>query len=229
MFFPIWSKTLQTRYTPGGAFMTGVIAFGFGSMGDILLFRLRLDDPLSAFGIHGISGFWGIMAVPFFAAEHCLNAGSPESEPGAGDAVPPTLGLFYGGTFAQFWTLFWNQFFSFVVLSSWSFGTTFLFCFIGSKITAIRCPLVDEIIGTDKGDEVRKKVAKISLKEVEIALVSAERRDAGMGLLQGLLVKGGGGGEGGDDIEDDAAGGAAMPGTDGRDSDDEEGGDNGSF
>ena len=34
-----------------------------------LLVRLKIDDALDAFPVHGVCGFWGVIAVGFFAKE----------------------------------------------------------------------------------------------------------------------------------------------------------------
>ncbi len=79
---------------------------------DRLLRRLELDDAVSAFGIHGMAGSWGILAVPFFASPYCQNTGD-----GA------VIGLFYGGE--NFGDLFTTQLVGLVAVQAWAFGMVF--------------------------------------------------------------------------------------------------------
>jgi len=51
---------------PWAAIVTGVIG-GFVYTGaSKLLLKLKVDDPLDAFAVHGACGFWGVAAVGFF-------------------------------------------------------------------------------------------------------------------------------------------------------------------
>jgi ammonium transporter len=53
--------------TPGFALLTGVLAAGVYKGAEVLLLRLRIDDPLNAFPVHGACGTLGLIAVGLFA------------------------------------------------------------------------------------------------------------------------------------------------------------------
>ena len=50
--------------------------------------KLKIDDPVGAFAVHGVNGFWGVLALGLFA----------DGSYGDGwNGVPGTVkGLFYG-------------------------------------------------------------------------------------------------------------------------------------
>ncbi|KAJ9452123.1 Ammonium transporter 1 member 1 [Diplonema papillatum] len=66
----------------------GLIYYG----ASIMLVKLRIDDPLDAFAVHGVCGYWGITAVGFFAT-------STNVRTAYGDAMADKdyYGVFYGG------------------------------------------------------------------------------------------------------------------------------------
>ena len=75
------------NFTSFGTIVTGFLA------GIIVVFSIKavesakIDDPVGAFSVHGVCGFWGLIATGLFA-----NAGSPV---GGGEGA--SEGLFYGG------------------------------------------------------------------------------------------------------------------------------------
>lgn len=81
--------------TPACAFVTPVSAIVIGLVSSGLCYfavaylkeKLRYDDALDAFGIHGISGTWGTLATALF----CSTALNPNS----------VDGLYYSGSFSQ--------------------------------------------------------------------------------------------------------------------------------
>ncbi|MCP5106330.1 MAG: ammonium transporter, partial [bacterium] len=57
---------------PGFAILIGFIG-GFVYFGTSkLLDYLRIDDPLDAFPVHGMCGFWGVLATGLFATDDNL-------------------------------------------------------------------------------------------------------------------------------------------------------------
>lgn len=76
---------------PWAAVVIGLVA------GLVMLFtvrlvetRLKADDPVGAFGVHGMAGIWGTLSTGLFAAPHLV------SQLGIGQP-----GLFYGGGLTQ--------------------------------------------------------------------------------------------------------------------------------
>ena len=66
--------------TPTASLLIGVLAGALTFYGVELMERLRIDDPVGAFPVHGMNGIFGTLAVGLFATEG---------------------GLFYGGGFTQ--------------------------------------------------------------------------------------------------------------------------------
>merc|ERR1712157_552943 len=64
--------------SPEGSLGIGVIGGIVYSLSSFLLRRLRIDDPLDAFSVHGACGIWGVIAVgPFGIHEYiCGDAAS---------------------------------------------------------------------------------------------------------------------------------------------------------
>ena len=90
----------------GAAIFIGAVAGALVVFGVEWLNKLKIDDPIGAFPVHGICGIWGTLAVGIFGQEIL---GSPMD------------GLFYGGGFSQLGIQSLGIFasLSFVVLSMW--------------------------------------------------------------------------------------------------------------
>eukprot|EP00494_Astrolonche_serrata_P032765 UN33034 len=63
----------------GSAVFIGMVGSGlyFGASG--LLKFYRIDDPLDASAVHGVSGFWGVMASALFSTQDHLRAAFPKA------------------------------------------------------------------------------------------------------------------------------------------------------
>ncbi len=72
-----WFGTIATAFVAGTLVVFSVYAIE----------RLRIDDPVGAFSVHGAAGLWGLVATGLFATTTPIN-GATES-----------AGLFYGGGF----------------------------------------------------------------------------------------------------------------------------------
>ena len=55
--------------SPEGSLVIGVIGGVVYSLSSVLLRKLRIDDPLDAFSVHGACGMWGVIAVGFFGVQ----------------------------------------------------------------------------------------------------------------------------------------------------------------
>ena len=69
-----------------------------------LLFKLKIDDPLEAFQVHGACGFWGCIAVAFFKKDD---------------------GIFYGGEKAG--ELLAVQVYGCLAIMAWTAATSLIF------------------------------------------------------------------------------------------------------
>ena len=107
---------------PIGAFIIGVIA-GFIVVGSIVFVegKLKVDDPVGAVSVHGVSGVWGVLAVGLFA----------DGSYGAGwNGVEGTVtGLLYGGGFGQLGA----QVITAGVAAAWAFGIMYAFFKVQDK------------------------------------------------------------------------------------------------
>jgi len=127
--------------TAGCAFVSPGAAAVIGAVSGILVFyairileKLKIDDAVGAFPVHGVCGIWGTMAIGLFA-----------SAPWAGGEGGPGLGLFYGGGMAQ--------------LSVQTYGTlaicaaTFVVIYVGGLfmrgVFGVRVTREEELAGLD--------------------------------------------------------------------------------
>lgn len=120
--------------TPAAGFVTPLVAMLIGLVGGIICYyavsvlkmKLKYDDSLDVFGIHGISGIWGTLSVGLFAS---IGA----------------KGLFAGGGLA----LFKAQFIAVVATIVFVGIFTYVILIITDKITGLRVSEEDEVMGLD--------------------------------------------------------------------------------
>jgi ammonium transporter, Amt family len=124
--------------TPAAGFVGPMAALAIGAISGALCYvcvmlvkmKLGYDDSLDAFGIHGIAGSWGVLAVGLWASV----AFNPQGQDG----------LFYSGAhqlLVQFVTILITATFSFVV----SLGLLILV----DKLIGLRVTEDDELVGLD--------------------------------------------------------------------------------
>jgi Amt family ammonium transporter len=125
--------------TAGCAFVSDVAAMAIGVVCGIamvfateLLESRRIDDPVGAFAVHGVSGSIGTLAVGLFAM--------PGLTKGA-------AGLFYGGG----WTLLGVQALGLAMCCVWGFALTWIACKAIGKLTPLRVSRDEELVGLDVG------------------------------------------------------------------------------
>jgi len=68
-----------------GTIITGAVAGALAVASVFAIERLRIDDPVGAFSVHGVGGFWGLLATGLFATTTPVNGATSSA------------GLFYGG------------------------------------------------------------------------------------------------------------------------------------
>ena len=98
--------------------------------------KFKIDDPVGASSVHGVTGLWGMIALGLFA----------DGSYGAGfnGIASPVRGLFYGdpGQLVA-------QLVACVVVVAWAFGTFYLFFRVQQKVMGLRASAADEIAGLD--------------------------------------------------------------------------------
>ncbi len=91
--------------------------------------KVKIDDPVGAFSVHGVHGLWGTIAVGLFACNEKYG----------------TKGLFYGGGFRQLGV----QCLGVVCILAWTIVTMFLVFKIIEKTNGLRVKPEEEIEGLD--------------------------------------------------------------------------------
>lgn len=102
----------------------------------LLDYKLHIDDPVGAVGVHFCNGIWGTLAVGLFANGSGQNVG-------VGGA--PVKGLFYGGGFSQLGV----QALGVVSVLAWTGVTISLTFLIIKKTIGLRVSRHEEIVGLD--------------------------------------------------------------------------------
>ena len=91
--------------------------------------KVKIDDPVGAFSVHGVHGLWGTIAVGLFACNEKYG----------------TKGLFYGGGFRQLGV----QCLGVVCILAWTIVTMFLVFKLIEKTNGLRVKPEEEIEGLD--------------------------------------------------------------------------------
>ncbi|MBI2730023.1 MAG: ammonium transporter [Sphingobacteriales bacterium] len=126
------------------AFVNSISAVIIGAIAGILVIlaynlldrKLKIDDPVGAFAVHGVNGAWGVLSLGLFA----------DGSYGDGwNGVPGTVkGLFYGDS---------SQFFAQLIGTATCFifvyVVMYLFFKLTNKIVPLRVKEADEIAGLD--------------------------------------------------------------------------------
>ena len=100
-----------------------------------LLLKLRIDDPLEAFPVHGACGLWGVLAVGLFAKEKYL-----------GDYDNDRYGALMGGN----GRLFGVQLLGAVCIILWTCGILGPFFFVLKQAGLLRTSAEEEAAGLDE-------------------------------------------------------------------------------
>jgi len=127
--------------SPGGAFIVGGIAGVICVLSIDLFEHLRIDDPVGAVSVHGVSGIWGTMSLGLFATGQYAAPGPY----GVDASAPMVTGLLYGGGFAQ---LTAQAIGSFSVLGA-TFGGSLVLMFALKQIGVLRVSRERELLGLD--------------------------------------------------------------------------------
>jgi len=137
--------------TPWASVVCGVVAAPILVYGEVMMEWLKIDDPVSAFPVHGLCGIWGMLFTGFLAKEEYVVAvyDKPMGE--------RHKGAFYNGS----GDLLLNQVISIGVIMGWT--VFWMSClFFGMRFLGIlRVPLEEEAMGMDRkagGDQEGKLV-----------------------------------------------------------------------
>jgi Amt family ammonium transporter len=117
------------RVTQEGAMAIGAVAGILVVAGILLLDKLRIDDPVGAWPVHGLCGVWGGIATGIFGA-------IPVDD--AGQAIFASRGAFI-----------WTQCLSTAIICVWAFGTMFALFYALKAIGILRVSPEDEQVGLD--------------------------------------------------------------------------------
>jgi len=98
--------------------------------------KLKIDDPVGAISVHGVNGFWGVIALGLFA--------DGKYGDGFNGVAGGVRGLFYGDP-----TQLYAQLISLGVLIVWGFGVSFVFFKVLDKVWGLRIAPEVELEGLD--------------------------------------------------------------------------------
>ncbi len=126
------------------AFVNGVTSLLIGAIAGILVClsvpfvenKLKLDDPVGAISVHGVNGFWGVIAVGLFA--------DGVYGDGLNGVAGGVRGLFYGDA-----SQLVAQLIALLVLVVWGFGLSYAFFKLLDKVWGLRVSPEDELQGLD--------------------------------------------------------------------------------
>lgn len=117
------------RVSQGGAIAIGVVAGVLVVAGILLLDKLRIDDPVGAWPVHGLCGVWGGIATGIFGT-------IPLDD--AGNAIFASRGAFI-----------WAQCYSTAIICVWAFATMFVLFWVLKACGILRVAPEDEQVGLD--------------------------------------------------------------------------------
>ena len=123
-----------------GAIIIGAVAGILVVFGVWLLdYKLHIDDPVGAVGVHCLNGIWGTIAVGLFATTSAPGYSLANS---AGETIS---GLFYGGGFE----LLGLQLVGFASVAAWAAITMTIVFFAIKLIVGLRVTEEEEVLGLD--------------------------------------------------------------------------------
>lgn len=117
---------------PNGAFMVGIGAGIVVYFAEVLLLKLKIDDPVGAIPVHGFNGLYGTLALAVFA---------------------PAEALPLKDNMAQLWV----QFIGAMAAFGWAFAVGFLMFWIMKKLDILRVPPHYESRGLNEAEHGAKQ------------------------------------------------------------------------
>jgi len=137
---------------PGAACLIGIIAAFVYHTASCMMRKLRIDDPLDAFAVHGACGMWGVLATGLFTAKeysyapHEASALYNEWDAGNNATYGYDAGLFMEGTRGL---LFATHIVSIIIEVAWVVTMSAIMFGLLSAAKVFRVPQEDEDIGLD--------------------------------------------------------------------------------
>eukprot|EP00188_Purpureofilum_apyrenoidigerum_P002186 Plantae.Rhodophyta-Purpureofilum_apyrenoidigerum.ctg2328.p1 GENE.Plantae.Rhodophyta-Purpureofilum_apyrenoidigerum.ctg2328~~Plantae.Rhodophyta-Purpureofilum_apyrenoidigerum.ctg2328.p1 ORF type:complete len:484 (-),score=73.95 Plantae.Rhodophyta-Purpureofilum_apyrenoidigerum.ctg2328:125-1576(-) len=134
---------------PYGAIAIGVIGALIYIAAAWLLLKLKIDDPLEAFPIHGACGAWGCFAVGLFLSPN------PQIDAGMGieedSGLPIHTGAFYENprTGSRSGTLLGANCIAILVIAAWTCGLIGPFFLLMKVLGILRISPEEEVLGND--------------------------------------------------------------------------------
>ena len=122
---------------PWAAVVIGAVAAPVMYVGVLALDRLRIDDPVGAFPVHGCAGLWGVLAVGLLSSESGVAA--------AGYGDPSNYGLLLGGGIEQLWA----QIVGVAAIIGWVTLTAAVLFAVIKYTIGMRVPIEEEESGLD--------------------------------------------------------------------------------
>ena len=120
--------------TPFGALITGAIAgLLVVVVASFVERKLKIDDPVGAFAVHGACGIWGTLAIGLFARYDDAFLGREDA------------GLFYGGGIEQLIM----QAVLVVIVAAWTVATCFVLFSVLKSVMGLRVSAEEEMAGLD--------------------------------------------------------------------------------
>ncbi|MBE3555872.1 MAG: ammonium transporter [Firmicutes bacterium] len=123
---------------PGGAVIVGAVAGLISYFGVLMVERWwKVDDPIGAFGVHGLCGIWGTLATGFLASPrlvHTVGIGNP--------------GLFYGGGVHQLLV----QLEGILACGAFTAAASFIVLYAIKKTVGLRVTSEEELLGLDMSE-----------------------------------------------------------------------------
>jgi Amt family ammonium transporter len=116
-----------------GTLITGAVAGVIVVLSVLGIERLKIDDPVGAFSVHGVAGLWGLLATGLFATVTPVN--------GADDSA----GLFYGGGAS----LLVDQLVGGIAIAVFVFATAGALFFTLKSLGMLRVSAAEEQAGLD--------------------------------------------------------------------------------
>lgn len=126
------------------AFVNAISSFIIGAIGGLLVCvavpffenKWKLDDPVGAISVHGVNGFWGVIALGLFA--------DGSYGDGLNGVAGNVTGLFYGDA-----SQLVAQLIVIAVLLVYGFGVSYIFLKVLDKVWGLRVSAKDELEGVD--------------------------------------------------------------------------------